>query len=171
VPQALCCARSRSGRCVGSDHGSPRCRPLRIWNLISLEHATSVDEALALARVWVSSPELRGWRPRGPHRVDHLRADSTDIGAERSNGHSPWTTAETHPRIVDPAVGRIWTANARVTDDEAAGGRDRRDLASLGSDMTSAPGRVRSATIWRRSTAPLPRRTCCGSNSMTTRSS
>src|SRR5262249_2599609 len=30
-----------------------------------------------------------------------------------------WTTAETHPRIVDPQIGRIWTANSRATDDPA----------------------------------------------------
>ena len=104
-------------------------------NLIGLEHATSVNDAMALAPS-VGIPHQNfvvgdrdghiGWTIAG--RIP------TDIGAERSNGHSPWTTAENHPRIVDPPGGRIWTANARVTDDErqevAIGG----DLASLGSE-------------------------------------
>jgi penicillin amidase len=104
-------------------------------NLISLEHATSVDEALALAPS-VGIPHQNfvvgdreghiGWTIYG--RIP------TNIGAERANGHSPWTTAETHPRIVDPAVGRIWTANARVTDDERQEAAIGGDLASLGSE-------------------------------------
>lgn len=104
-------------------------------NLISLERATSVDEALALAP-GVGIPHQNfvvgdreghiGWTIYG--RIP------TDIGAERANGHSPWTTAETHPRIVDPAVGRIWTANARVTDDERQEAAIGGDLASLGSE-------------------------------------
>ncbi|MDB6091435.1 MAG: hypothetical protein JWN85_4219 [Gammaproteobacteria bacterium] len=104
-------------------------------NLLSLERATSVDEALALAPS-VGIPHQNfvvgdraghiGWTIFG--RIP------TDIGAERASGHSPWTTVENHPRIVDPPTGRIWTANARVTADErqetAIGG----DLAALGAE-------------------------------------
>ncbi|HEY0340392.1 MAG TPA: penicillin acylase family protein, partial [Steroidobacteraceae bacterium] len=70
-------------------------------NLIGLEHATSVDEAMALAPS-VGIPHQNfvvgdrgghiGWTIYG--RIP------TDSGAERATGHSPWTTAETHPRIV-----------------------------------------------------------------------
>jgi penicillin G amidase len=104
-------------------------------NLIGLERATSVDEAIALAPS-VGIPHQNfvvgdreghiGWTIYG--RIP------TDIGAERSNGHSPWTTAENHPRIVDPPLGRIWTANARVTDDERQEAAIGGDLASLGSE-------------------------------------
>jgi penicillin amidase len=104
-------------------------------NLIGLEHATSVDEAIALAPS-VGIPHQNfvvgdreghiGWTIYG--RIP------TDIGAERSNGHSPWTTIEDHPRIVDPPVGRIWTANARVTNDERQEAAIGGDLASLGSE-------------------------------------
>jgi penicillin amidase len=104
-------------------------------NLIGLERATTVDEAMALAPS-VGIPHQNfvvgdreghiGWTIYG--RIP------TDIGAERSNGHSPWTTAENHPRIVDPPFGRIWTANARVTDDERQEAAIGGDLASLGSE-------------------------------------
>ncbi len=104
-------------------------------NLIGLEHVTTVDEALALAPnvgiphqnfVVGDSAGHIGWTIYG--RIP------TDIGAERASGHSPWTTVQDHPRIVDPPIGRIWTANARPTNDErqetAIGG----DLAPLGSE-------------------------------------
>jgi penicillin amidase len=104
-------------------------------NILSLERASSVDEALALAPS-VGIPHQNfvvgdreghiGWTIFG--RIP------TDIGAERSNGHSPWTTAENHPRIVDPPVGRIWTANARVTDDERQETSIGGDLAALGAE-------------------------------------
>ena len=104
-------------------------------NILGLEQASSVAEALALAP-GIGIPHQNfvvgdreghiGWTIFG--RIP------TDIGAERANGHSPWTTVENHPRIIDPPVGRIWTANARVTADErqetAIGG----DLASLGAE-------------------------------------
>jgi penicillin G amidase len=104
-------------------------------NLFGLERATSVDEAIALAPS-IGIPHQNfvvgdreghiGWTIYG--RIP------TDIGAERSNGHSPWTTAADHPRIVDPPSGRIWTANARVTDDERQEAAIGGDLASLGSE-------------------------------------
>jgi penicillin amidase len=104
-------------------------------NLQGLERASSVQEALALApSIGIPHQNLVvgdrdghiGWSIYG--RIP------TDIGAERASGHSPWTTADDHPRILDPPVGRVWTANARATDDErqeeAIGG----DLAPQGSE-------------------------------------
>jgi penicillin amidase len=102
---------------------------------IGLEHAQSVADAMALAP-GIGIPHQNfvvgdreghiGWTIAG--RIP------TDIGAERASGHSPWTTAENHPRIVDPPVGRIWTANARVTDDERQEAAIGGDVASLGSE-------------------------------------
>ena len=104
-------------------------------NLIGLERVTSVKEALALGPT-VGIPHQNfvvgdrdghiGWTIFG--RIP------TDIGAERTSGHSPWTTEDDHPRIVDPPVGRIWTANARPTDDERQEAAIGGDLASLGSE-------------------------------------
>ncbi len=104
-------------------------------NLIGLERVTSVDEALALAPT-IGIPHQNfvvgdrdghiGWTIYG--RIP------TDIGAERTTGHSPWTTVEDHPRIVDPPSGRIWTANARPTDNERQEAAIGGELASLGSE-------------------------------------
>jgi penicillin G amidase len=109
--------------------------PATNMNLMGLERASSTQEALALApRIGIPHQNFVvgdrdghiGWSIYG--RIP------TDIGAERASGHSPWTTVDDHPRIVDPPLGRIWTANARATDDprqeEAIGG----DLAQLGSE-------------------------------------
>jgi penicillin amidase len=104
-------------------------------NLIGLEHVTTVDEALALAP-GVGIPHQNfvvgdtaghiGWTIYG--RIP------TDIGAERASGHSPWTTVQDHPRLVDPPIGRIWTANARPTNDERQEAAIGGDLAPLGAE-------------------------------------
>jgi len=115
-------------------------------NLIGLERVTSADEALALGPT-IGIPHQNfvvgdhdghiGWTIYG--RIP------TDIGSERTSGHSPWTTIEDHPRIVDPPSGRIWTANARPTDDERQEAAIGGDLASLGSeyDLGARAGQIR----------------------------
>jgi penicillin G amidase len=104
-------------------------------NLIGLERVTSVNDALALGPT-VGIPHQNfvigdreghiGWTIYG--RIP------TDIGAERTTGHSPWLTPEDQPKIVDPPSGRIWTANARATDDERQEAAIGGELASLGSE-------------------------------------
>jgi penicillin amidase len=115
-------------------------------NLMGLERMSTVEEALALAPD-IGIPHQNavvgdrnghiGWTIFG--RIP------TDIGAERARGHSPWTTAQDHPRILDPPIGRIWTANARATDDERQEAAIGGDLAPLGSeyDLGARAGQIR----------------------------
>jgi penicillin G amidase len=104
-------------------------------NLIGLERATTVSDALALApSVGIPHQNLVVGDREGHIGWTIYGRIPTDIGAERADGHSPWTTSEDHPRIVDPPVGRIWTANARVTDDERQEAAIGGDLASMGSE-------------------------------------
>jgi penicillin amidase len=104
-------------------------------NLMGMEHATSVEEALNLApTVGIPHQNLVVGDREGHIAWTIFGRIPTNIGAERANGHSPWTTPENHPRIVDPQAGRIWTANARVTDDERQEAAIGGDLASLGSE-------------------------------------
>jgi penicillin amidase len=87
-------------------------------NAMELERAASVEEVLALAP-GIGFPHQNavigdrdghiGWTIFG--RIPE------DTSAARSSGASAWTTATDHPRIMDPAVGRLWTANARVASD------------------------------------------------------
>jgi penicillin G amidase len=115
-------------------------------NLMELEHVGSVEEALALA------PEIGI-----PHqnavlgdREGHIAWTifgriPEDAGPGRARSAGPWTTAADHPRIVDPALGRLWTANARVATDprqlQLIGG----DLASLGAEynLGARAGQIR----------------------------
>jgi penicillin G amidase len=100
-------------------------------NLMELEHVSSVEEALALA------PEIGI-----PHqnavlgdRAGHIAWTifgriPEDTGPGRARGGGAWTTAADHPRIVDPPLGLLWTANARVA-------TDPRQLQLIGGDVTS----------------------------------
>ncbi len=115
-------------------------------NLMELEHAGSVAEALALA------PEIGI-----PHqnavlgdREGHIAWTifgriPADTRAGRARGGGAWTTAADHPRIVDPPLGLLWSANARVATDPRQllliGG----DLASLGSEynLGARAGQIR----------------------------
>ncbi len=104
-------------------------------NLMSLERATSVAQALTLAPT-IGIPHQNfvvgdrdghiAWTIAGRIPLEN--------GLKRTNGQSPWTTAESHPRIVDPPIGRIWTANARATDDAAQLAVIGGDDASVGAD-------------------------------------
>jgi penicillin amidase len=88
-------------------------------NLMGLEHAATVAEALALAPE-VGIPHENfvvgdrdghiGWSIYG--RIPD------DTGPARALGKVPWTTAANHPHLIDPPGGRIWSANARVSVDE-----------------------------------------------------
>lgn len=104
-------------------------------NLIGMEHASSVDEVMNLApTIGIPHQNLVAGDREGHIAWTIFGRIPTNIGAERANGHSPWTTPDTHPRIVDPQAGRVWTANARVTDDERQEAAIGGDLASLGSE-------------------------------------
>jgi len=87
-------------------------------NAMELERAESVEEVLALA------PRI-GFPHQNAVIGDHdghigwtiFGRIPEDTSGTRPRGASAWTTAADHPRILDPAVGRIWTANARVASD------------------------------------------------------
>jgi penicillin amidase len=97
-------------------------------NLLQLETARSVDEALDIANTMGGPPQNFvvgdrdgnvAWTIAGqiPLRVGYepfLPADWSD-GA----GRSGWLEPDRYPRVVNPESGRIWTANARVADGEA----------------------------------------------------
>ena len=114
--------------------------------LMALERATSVAEALSLAPA-VGIPHQNvvigdeqghiGWTIYG--RIP------ADTGATRASGGAPWTTVADHPRIVDPPLGRIWTANARVASDDHQLRLIGGDVAALGAqyDLGARAGQIR----------------------------
>jgi penicillin amidase len=87
-------------------------------NLMGLERAASVGEALALAPGIGIPHENLVVGDRDGHIGWSIFGRIPDgAGPERTLGTIQWTTAADHPRLVDPPGGFIWTANARVSVD------------------------------------------------------
>ena len=108
-------------------------------NLMSLERVASVSEALAVApTLGIPHQNFVVGDKQGHIAWTIAGRIPKDAGPTRSLGAPVWTTPDTHPRIVDPEIGRIWTANSRATDDPnqltAIGGID----ASVGADYDLA---------------------------------
>jgi penicillin amidase len=95
-------------------------------HMLDFETATNVDEALGVANhsggpvqnVLVADASGRiGWSLMGrvPVRASY---DSTlpHSWREPGGGWTGWRAPDEYPRIVDPASGRLWTANARTID-------------------------------------------------------
>jgi len=96
--------------------------------LIDLESATSVNEALDIANTMAMPPQNFvsgdadgniGWTIAGriPRKTDFNAMVPADWSKE--HGWQGWLDGAEYPRVVNPEGGRIWTANARVTDAEA----------------------------------------------------
>lgn len=96
--------------------------------LIDLEKAASVDEALDIANTMAMPPQnfVTGdangniaWTIAG--RIPKKTLFNAMVPADwsREHGWKGWLEGAAYPRVVNPESGRIWTANARVTDAEA----------------------------------------------------
>ena len=96
--------------------------------MIDLESAQSVEDALSAANraggpvqnILVADAHGRiGWSLMGqvPVRANY---ESTMPASwrEAGTGWTGWRAPEEYPRIVDPAAGRLWTANTRTIDTE-----------------------------------------------------
>ena len=97
-------------------------------HMLDFETATNVDDALLVANraggpvqnvVVADADGHIGWSLMGqiPVRATY---DSTlpHSWREPGGGWTGWRTPQEYPRVVDPASGRLWTANARTIDTE-----------------------------------------------------
>jgi len=119
-------------------------------NLMELEHASSVEEALARAPGIGIPHQNAVLGDRAGHIAWTIFGRIPEnVAAGRVRGSPTWTTAADHPRIVDPPLGRLWTANARVATDprqlQLIGG----DLASLGAqyNLGARAGQIRDDLV------------------------
>jgi penicillin G amidase len=97
--------------------------------LLSLERASSVEQALALAPT-IGIPHQNfnvgdrdghvGWTVIGRIPADSARGTLGEAVPLAAAGQVVWTSAENHPRLFDPSSGRVWTANTRPIEDPAA---------------------------------------------------
>ena len=97
-------------------------------NILRLERATTVNEAMAIANTMGIPPQnfvvgdadgAIGWTIAGqiPIKADLDWRVPGDWSS--ADGWTGWREPSEYPRIVNPANGRIWTANSRVADAEA----------------------------------------------------
>ena len=87
-------------------------------NLMALERAASAAQALEVAPTLGIPHQNFVIGDRDGHIAWTIAGRvPAGSGANRAAGSAKWTTPEAQPHIVDPEVGRIWTANARATDD------------------------------------------------------
>jgi len=97
-------------------------------HMMDLETATTVEQALDIANTMSMPPQNFvagdadgniGWTIAG--RIPRKNGFDAMLPADwsREHGWQGWLAPGDYPRVVNPPSGRIWTANARVTDGEA----------------------------------------------------
>jgi penicillin G amidase len=94
-------------------------------NLVTLETASDVDEALGVAATMGIPPQNFvvgdaggniGWTIAGQIPVKNGFDAMVPADWSREEGWIGWLHPSDYPRVVNPGNGRIWTANARVAD-------------------------------------------------------
>lgn len=104
-------------------------------NLQKLETAASVDEVLKLAPdIGIPAQNLVVGDRDGHIAWTICGRIPLESGAQRFSGQGPWTSPGQHPHLVDPASGRLWSANARAIDDAHDEALIGGDEASIGAD-------------------------------------
>jgi penicillin amidase len=116
------------------------------FGLLSLEAARGVDEVLALApTVGIPGQNLVVGDTGGRIAWTLLGRLPRGTGPDRLFGTVEFRDASDHPRIADPPVGRLWTANQRVVSGEleAVMGDDEVDVGAGGYDIGARARQIR----------------------------
>ncbi|WP_306522351.1 penicillin acylase family protein [Rheinheimera sp.] len=121
-------------------------------NLLTLEQATSVDEALKLApAVGVPAQNLLvadkngdiGWTLIGA--IPNRQLKDMDVPQDWSDGDNYWDgylDASAYPKLKNPANQRLWTANARTV-----GGKSLQLIGDGGYDLGARGQQIRDALL------------------------
>jgi penicillin G amidase len=116
------------------------------FGLLGLERARTVNDALALAPgVGIPGQNLVVGDTGGRIAWTLLGRVPRGTGPDRLFGALEFRDAMDHPRIADPPVGRLWTANQRVVDGplEAVLGDDEVDVGAGGYDIGARARQIR----------------------------
>lgn len=116
------------------------------FGLLSLENARNVDEVLSIAPgVGIPGQNMVVGDTGGRIAWTLLGRVPRNSGADRLFGDVEFRDANDHPRIVDPPVGRLWTANQRVVagDLEVIMGDDEVDVGAGGYDIGARARQIR----------------------------
>jgi penicillin amidase len=120
------------------------------FGLLALERARNVDEVLALAPgVGIPGQNLVVGDSGGRIAWTLLGRVPRGTGPDRLFGDLDFREAHDHPRIADPPVGRLWTANQRVVagDLEKVLGDDEVDVGAGGYDIGARARQIRDGLL------------------------
>jgi penicillin amidase len=120
------------------------------FGLLGMERAHDINEVLALApRVGIPGQNMAVGDTRGRIAWTLLGRVPRGTGPDRLFGALEFRDATDHPRIVDPPVGRLWTANQRVVDGEleAVLGDDEVDVGAGGYDIGARARQIRDGLL------------------------
>jgi penicillin amidase len=118
--------------------------------LLDIERALRVDDVLTLApRVGIPAQNLVVGDREGRIAWTVLGRVPRNSGADRYFGALTFRDASDHPRIADPPVGRLWTANQRVVDGplEQVLGDDEVDVGADGYDIGARARQIRDGLL------------------------
>jgi len=116
------------------------------FGLLAMEHAHNVDDALALApRIGIPAQNMVVGDTSGRIAWTLLARVPRTRGPDRFFGPLEFRDVTDFPRLADPPVGRLWTANQRVIDGplEAAVGDDEVDVGAGGYDVGARARQIR----------------------------
>lgn len=120
------------------------------FGLLAMETARNVDEVLALApRIGIPGQNLVVGDNGGRIAWTLAGRAPRGSGPDRLFGALEYRDASDHPRISDPPVGRLWTANQRVVDGtlEAVMGDDEADVGAGGYDLGARARQIRDGLL------------------------
>ena len=118
--------------------------------LLALENARTVDAALALApRIGIPGQNAVLGDVYGRIAWTLLGRVPRGTGSDRLFGPLEFRDALDHPKIANPPVGRLWTANQRVVDGalEAVLGDDEVDVGAGGYDIGARARQIRDGLL------------------------
>jgi len=120
------------------------------FGLLRLEGARNIDDVLALApQVGIPGQNMVVGDTRGRIAWTLLGRVPANHGPDRLFGPVEFLDGVEHPRIADPPVGRLWTANQRVVAGplEAVMGDDEVDVGAGGYDIGARARQIRDGLL------------------------